>query len=180
MKLPNWLHRKPVADYDTDRFDSFAEALEAKNDALYGGPLRVDPYFTQPDPYLNSLVATPTFAVGASAPELASLKERWGKANGPLFLTPPESVEIAHTRGYWEGRAEGRAEARPEYRVEVIRDDADWIDEVLLHDATRCLFHLERLDTDRWWITLSPRDGWADETTYDIFRVKKRIEVTEQ
>lgn len=133
MKLSNWLHRNQ-GDRGMDEF------FKVNTTDDYDGDNTVDPY-------LNSLLATPT-----------------------------ESIEGAHTRGYWEGRAE----ANPEYSVEIVRADDASIEEVLLYDATRALFHLERLDTDHWWLTLSPTDGWDEESTFDIFRVKKCIEVTKQ
>lgn len=118
------------------------------------------------------------FDLPPTDPYLASLEDK--KFVWPVPL--PESIDDAHTRGYWEGRAAVGQEYTPEYHVEIRRDDGDYapIDEVLLHDATRCLVHLERLDTDHWWLTLSPTGGWDDEVTFDLFRVKKCIEVTEQ
>jgi hypothetical protein len=163
MKLPNWLRREP-AEIDLGKW------LDAHPGT-----------FVEPDPYLNSLLATPTFAEpDTNATELASRKDRWAKANETLFLAPPESIEGAHARGYWEGRAGAAQEYNPEYRVEIVPDDYGSIDEVLLHDADRCLVHLERLDTDHWWLTLDPTGGWDDEVTFDLFRVKKCIEVTER
>ena len=72
-----------------------------------------------------------------------------------------------------------------EYRVEVRRNDDGSLDEVLLYDAERCLFHMEQLDDDRWWFALYPTDPGAsgmtdDDAHFDIFRRKKHVEVTER
>lgn len=72
-------------------------------------------------------------------------------------------------------------EAPREYRVEIKSDEDGCIEEVILHDATRMLVHLERESRDTWWLGIFPEadpvDAWDSDACFDIYRAKKRIGV---
>lgn len=72
----------------------------------------------------------------------------------------------------------------PKYRVEVKSDEDGCVEEVILHDSTRMLVHLERASRDAWWLGIYPEADPADEresdACFDIFRAKKRIEVEQR
>jgi hypothetical protein len=74
--------------------------------------------------------------------------------------------------------------AAPKYRVEVNSDEDGCIEEVILHDATRMLVHLERTSRDEWWLGIypeaDPADEWESDACFDILRSKKRIEVEQR
>jgi hypothetical protein len=78
----------------------------------------------------------------------------------------------------------GEYHAAPKYRVEVRSDEDGAVDEVLLHDATRCLFHLERMSKDSWWFGIYPEgdplDDWDSDEHFDIIRDRKRVEVEQR
>jgi hypothetical protein len=66
----------------------------------------------------------------------------------------------------------------PKYRVEVRSDEDGVVDEVLLHDDSRCVMHLERMDRDSWWMGIFPADNsMEDDQHFDIIRDRKRVEV---
>lgn len=62
-------------------------------------------------------------------------------------------------------------------RVEVRHNEDGTIDEVLLYDGKRCLFHLEQMDTGAWWFALYPKG--ADDEHFDI-RSTRRVRVTDR
>jgi hypothetical protein len=72
----------------------------------------------------------------------------------------------------------------PKYRVEINYDEDGNVEEVILHDATRMLVHLERESRDTWWIGFYPEadpvDEWDSDACFDIYRAKKRIEVEQR
>jgi hypothetical protein len=74
--------------------------------------------------------------------------------------------------------------AAPKYRVEVNSDEDGCIEEVILHDSTRMLVHLERTSRDEWWLGIypeaDPADEWESDACFDILRSKKRIEVEQR
>ena len=69
----------------------------------------------------------------------------------------------------------------PKYRVEIKHDEEGCVEEVLLHDETRMLVHLERESRDAWWLGIypetDPHDEWESDACFDIYRAKKRVEV---
>lgn len=66
------------------------------------------------------------------------------------------------------------------YRVEVRRNADDSIDEVLLYDDERCLFHLEQMDTAAWWFALYPDAAFLDDQHFDIVRRKRSVVVSQR
>jgi uncharacterized Zn finger protein (UPF0148 family) len=71
------------------------------------------------------------------------------------------------------------------YRVEVRKNADGTIDEVLLYDAERCLFHMEQMSKRSWWFGLyrvEERHRTADEPnhSFNVYRTKKRVVVSEQ
>jgi len=75
----------------------------------------------------------------------------------------------------------GEYPVAPKYRVEIKSDQEGCIEEVLLHDETRMLVHLERESRDTWWLGIypvaDPADDFESDACFDIFRAKKRVEV---
>lgn len=70
--------------------------------------------------------------------------------------------------------------AAPHYRTEVRRNPDGSVDEVLLWDADRCLFHLEQLGCDRFWFALYPDDPTSTASAgdhFDIFLRKRSVVV---
>ena len=68
------------------------------------------------------------------------------------------------------------------YRVEIRRNDDGSLDEVLLYDEERCLFHLEQMDGDHWWFALYPVPViHSDEDEhFDIVKHKKWVKVIQR
>ena len=58
-------------------------------------------------------------------------------------------------------------------RLEIRLDDMNGVDEVVAED---CLFHLERMDTDRWFISVTFKDGTGH--AFWLGRKKKSVVVT--
>ena len=71
-----------------------------------------------------------------------------------------------------------------EYRLEVKYHQDGEIEEILLHDETRLVVHLERESRETWWLGIYPEadpdDDWGSDACFDIFRAKKRVEVKRQ
>ena len=69
----------------------------------------------------------------------------------------------------------------PKYRLEVKYHQDGEIEEILLHDETRLVVHLERESRETWWLGIYPEadpdDEWESDACFDIFRAKKRVEV---
>ena len=64
-------------------------------------------------------------------------------------------------------------EKTDEWQLEIRLDEMDEVDEVVAQD---CLFHLERMDTDRWFISVTFKDGTGH--AFWLGRVKNSVVVT--
>jgi len=76
----------------------------------------------------------------------------------------------------------GLADREPTYRVEVRKTADGSVDEVLLYDGQRCLFHMEQMAKASWWFALYPvtmSRGADVDRHFRIFRDGKRVRVTE-
>ena len=69
-------------------------------------------------------------------------------------------------------------------RAEVRHEnDGHEVDEVLLYnDAGECVFHLERMDDDAFFLALYPSGTVSrdDDAYFDVFRDKKHVRVVQR
>jgi predicted nucleic acid-binding Zn-ribbon protein len=54
-------------------------------------------------------------------------------------------------------RAKPRAETHPD--VEIRYNDDGTVDEIIVKSGGVCLFHLEQMSDESYWIGLAPKDG---------------------
>lgn len=54
-------------------------------------------------------------------------------------------------------RTKPRAKTHPD--VEVRYNDDGTVDEIIVKSGEVCLFHMEQMDVDSYWIGLAPREG---------------------
>jgi len=90
-----------------------------------------------------------------------------GNLRAHLRRMPAVQPKVPPSR--WAGE-----EATVAMRVEERRNDDGTLDEVLLFDGERCVFHLEQMDKNAWYFGLYP-DGSLQEQ-YDI-RARRGVKV---